>query len=285
MFSMQLNIALIGASGMLGQDVNTIFETAGHTVHGFSSSTLDITNAKSINHTLSKLQNLDYVINCAAYTKVDLAETERDLAFSINGDGVKNLAEFCKSTGIPLIHFSTDYVFNGQGDTPYLEDASTDPINAYGESKLAGESVLKESGCDFYLFRVQWLYGKHGKHFVDTISNLAQSRDKLTIIADQWGSPTWTMDIARMVLAVCAQKPEFGTYHFASTGYTNWADYARYFLDKQTIHCQISDIPTSAYPTPAKRPYNSRLNLGKIASLNTINLRSWQEQIDDFLTV
>lgn len=280
---MQLKIVLIGKRGMLGHDVEAVFKAAGHTVYALTTDDVDISSADSVNATLSQYNDADYVINCAAYTTVDLAETEQNLAFAVNADGPKNLATFCKTARIPLIHFSTDYVFNGQGETPYVEDAATDPVNAYGASKLAGEIAIQDSGCEHYIFRVQWLYGKNGKHFVDTISTLAKTRDKLTIIADQWGSPTWTVDIATMVETVCREKPAFGLYHFASTGYTNWAAFARYFLKAQRSNCQVLDIPTTAYPTPAKRPHNSRLNLSKTAALNTINLRSWQEQINAFL--
>lgn len=276
-------VIILGAKGMLGTDIVSVLTLDGHQVHALGSQDIDISNPISVDTALSAYSKANILINCAAYTKVDQAETEFDRAQAINGFGVGNVARWCKTHQIEMIHFSTDYVFNGLKPTPYIETDPTCPINRYGESKLKGETEFLESGVQGYLFRVQWLYGHNGSHFIKTISRLAKERATLSVVADQWGSPTWTIEIARMISQLLLHKPPYGIYHFASDGYTNWADFAKYFLSLQNSPCDIISIPSYQYPTPATRPLQSRMDISQWLSLGVYSPLTWQKSVQLFL--
>jgi len=279
------HVVILGCRGMLGSDVVRCMESAGFKVTGLSSLDIDIRDRDAVFRVLSGLDGVDVVINCAAYTKVDLAEKEREEALAVNGHGVQNVAQWCLESGVKLIHFSTDYVFDGTKLSAYVETDVVNPINYYGVSKLAGERAFLDSGVTGYLFRVQWLYGVNGSHFVKTISSLATHRPSLSIVSDQWGSPTWTYDIATMLVRLLKHPtpPPFGIYHFASKGYTHWADFARFFLALQNLSCEIIDITASQYPTPATRPLNSRLNTDKWLALGVYPPLDWQTSVTTLL--
>jgi dTDP-4-dehydrorhamnose reductase len=277
-----MTIVVVGRNGMLGSDVCSVLSEH-FSVTSFNSSELDITSPSSIKVALDSLKSIPFLINCAAYTQVDNCESERNLAFRVNGEGPANLARYCVSRSIPLIHFSTDYVFDGEKETPYLEDDDTNPINVYGESKLEGEKQIQALMTDYYIFRVQWLYGTNGKHFIKTISKLASERSELSIVDDQWGSPTWTVDIARAVLSFVKNTPTFGTYHFSNSGYCNWYEFAQEIVSLSNSTCKINPQPSSAYPVPATRPNNSRLDRNKYLSTGAPNARPWQEACKQFI--
>jgi dTDP-4-dehydrorhamnose reductase len=276
-------ILVLGGRGMLGSDIVSVLTGLGHDVKSLGSQEIDISTPFSVESVLSPYTKADLVINCAAYTKVDLAESEFDKAIAVNGYGVGHLSRFCKSHHLPLIHFSTDYIFDGTKPLPYHEKDKANPINKYGESKFKGEFEFLDSGVKGYIFRIEWLYGLKGNHFVKTISRLAKEKPSLSIVSDQWGSPTWTYDVAEMVASVIQHKPPKGIYHFSSQGYTNWADFARTFLSIQGIKCDIIDIMSSQYPTAAKRPLQSRLDITKFLSQGIYTPRPWQESISQFL--
>ncbi len=281
-FSMS-QVIVLGATGMLGRDIVSVLQSRGHQVYPLGSRDINISSPISVHDALSIYSAADTLINCAAYTKVDQAETDRDLAMSVNGIGVGVVAGWCHSHGVQMIHFSTDYVFNGQSSIPYLETDVADPINHYGASKLRGELEFLESGVRGYLFRVQWLYGHHGSHFIKTITRLSQDRPTISIVNDQWGSPTWTIEIAMMIATILDTPPPTGIYHFASQGYTCWSAFARYFLSLLGSPCDIVDISSSQYPTPADRPHQSRMNIDKWISLALYRPLSWQESVQRFI--
>lgn len=268
---------------MLGNDVRDVLVSAGHNVIPILRSDADLCDSVAVTHIFSQHPDTAWAINCAAYTAVDKAESEGELADTINGIAVGNLASLCQKHAVRLIHFSTDYVFNGLGDRPYLETDICDPTNRYGVSKRAGELAYLENGVGGYLFRVQWLFGRHGMNFISRISELAKERGALSVVGDQWGSPTWTVEIARAVLAMITHQPPEGLYHFASQGYTSWFDFAQYFLKLQTIACTLTSISTEAYPTPAKRPLNSRLNCRKFLDLGIFAPLSWEDSVKNYL--
>jgi dTDP-4-dehydrorhamnose reductase len=276
-------ILVLGGRGMLGSDIVSVLSGLGHDVKSLGSQEIDISTPFSVESVLSPYSKADLVINCAAYTKVDLAESEFDKAMAVNGYGVGHLSRFCKSHHLPLIHFSTDYVFDGTKPVPYSEKDNTNPINKYGESKFKGEFEFLDSGVKGYIFRIEWLYGLKGNHFIKTITRLAKSNPSLSIVSDQWGSPTWTYDVAEMIACVIQNKPPKGIYHFSSQGYTNWADFARTFLSISGIECDIIDIPSTKYLTPAKRPMQSRLDISKFLSLGIYTPRPWQDSVSQFL--
>jgi len=281
-----MRVILLGSNGLLGSDFFHLLTTKGHVVDAFTHVTCDITKPESIAAALKGIQ-ADVLINCAAYTQVDRAETEQQLAREANAIGVANLCNFCRNNDVKFVHFSTDYVFNGQGDTPYQETDPTDPINYYGTTKRLGEEAIINTLTDFYLFRIQWIYGKYGKNFVKTITEKTQTAPTLSIICNQWGSPTWTYDIARYVTQALEVQIPYGIYHLTSEGYVNWADFARFFLHFQHIETVIQD--TTDFSTLAKRPLNSRLSPAKLKSIEKnfpgINpMPSWQDSVINFLS-
>lgn len=231
----------------------------------------------------------DMIINCAAYTNVDKAETEPDKTNLINGTAVGYLAAYAASREIILVHFSTDYVFDGQGTHPYVEDDTPAPINAYGHSKWLGEVALATHGKNTYLFRIQWIYGKNGGNFVEAIRKKATETGHLDVVNDQWGSPTWSLDLAQKIgnflqlsAEKTAQRPPYGIYHVAATGQTNWYEFAREILAQTGITASLSAISSQAMPRPAKRPTNGRLNCEKFAKYAPLPM-PWQEGLRHYL--
>ncbi|MGR3480167.1 dTDP-4-dehydrorhamnose reductase [Salipiger marinus] len=206
----------------------------------------------------------DVVINAAAYTAVDRAETEEDLARVINAEAPGAMARACADLGIPFIHISTDYVFDGAGETPFAPDHPTGPLGAYGRTKLAGEEAVRAAGGVHAIFRTSWVVSAHGSNFVKTMLRLGAERNRLTIVADQVGGPTPAADIAALCLAAAAQLVEdpdkTGTYHISGGPDVSWADFAREIFAQAGISCEVADIPSSDYPTPATRPQNSRMD-------------------------
>ncbi|WP_127110795.1 dTDP-4-dehydrorhamnose reductase [Pararhodobacter zhoushanensis] len=209
------------------------------------------------------------VINAAAWTAVDKAETEEAAAIVINGDAPAAMAKACVALGIPLIHISTDYVFDGMGDTPFAPNHPTAPLGAYGRSKLHGEEGVRAAGGIHAILRTSWVFSAHGNNFLKTMLRLGREREALTIVADQIGGPTPASAIAeaciRIVHDLIADAGKSGTYHFSGAPDTSWADFAREIMVQAGLACTITDIPTNAYPTPARRPANSRMDCSKLA--------------------
>ena len=277
-----MKIIVIGATGMLGQDVVSAFEKSGHTCVSFHSRTIDIRDARSVDKALAAYTQSDFLINCAAYTKVDDCETEQALAHSVNAKGPKHLALWCKVHSIPIVHFSTDYVFDGKKETPYVESDTCAPISVYGDSKWQGELSIKKHVDQHLIFRVQWLYGKHGSHFIDTLRGLLKDRESLSMVSDQHGSPTWTLDIANTLVSIIEAPPEWGTYHLRAQGATTWYDYACTLRDLFEETCKISPQKTEDYPRPAKRPKNGTLNTGKSTACGFV-LPHWRDSVNEYV--
>lgn len=222
----------------------------------------------------------DVVINASAYTAVDKAESETEAARQLNAAAPAEMARTCAARGIPLLHVSTDYVFDGSGDQPWRETDPVDPCNAYGATKLAGEDAIRTSGANALILRTSWVFSAHGANFVKTMLRLSEARDRLAIVADQIGGPTPASDIAATLLA-CAARMQAGqpggTYHYAGSPAVSWADFAREIFNQAARSTIVEDIPTSAYPTPAARPLNSRLECAKLAADFGINQPAWQD--------
>lgn len=208
------------------------------------------------------------VINAAAWTAVDRAEAEEAAATVVNGDAPTAMAQACAALGIPLVHLSTDYVFDGAGQAPFAPDHPTAPLGAYGRSKLKGEEGVRAAGGPHVILRTSWVFSAHGTNFLKTMLRLGASRDSLTVVADQIGGPTPARAIAEACLAIADQLAKdpglSGTYHFAGAPDVSWADFAREIMARAGLGCRISDIPTSAYPTPARRPANSRMDCASL---------------------
>ncbi|MGB8814393.1 MAG: dTDP-4-dehydrorhamnose reductase [Paracoccaceae bacterium] len=230
---------------------------------------------------------VDLVINAAAYTAVDRAETEEDAATVINGHAPGAMAQAAAARGIPFLHVSTDYVFDGTGTNAWAVGDATAPLGAYGRSKLAGEETVRAAGGAHVILRTSWVVSAHGANFVKTMLRLGRDRDSLTVVADQVGGPTPAADIARALAAIGAQMVaghRGGTYHFSGAPDVSWADFAREIFRQSGLGCQVRDIPASDYPTPARRPENSRLDCSALARDFGIDRPDWRLGLHDILT-
>lgn len=286
-------VLVIGAYGMLGRDLLQSLEESGFTPLGWDLEHIDITQPADVRTKLQEAST-DLVINCAAYTAVDRAESEAELSFSVNRDGAANLAEVCAVRQIPLIHISTDYVFDGEADRPYREDDPANPMGVYALSKWQGEEAVRQRLAEHLIVRTAWLYGVHGHNFVKTILRLAREREELRVVADQHGCPTWTVDLAdalvtlvRRVFADRTAVP-WGTYHFCGGGQTTWHGFASAIVDaarhRESLRVQrVVRIATTEYPLPAPRPAWAVLDCGKIAAAFGIVPRSWQKGLAEML--
>lgn len=228
------------------------------------------------------------VINAAAYTAVDQAETEEELAAVINGDAPEAMARTCAELGIPFLHISTDYVFDGSGQSPWPVDAPTGPLGAYGRTKLKGEEGVRATGGTHAILRTSWVVSAHGKNFVKTMLRLGRERGSLAIVSDQIGGPTAAADIAEVCMSIVAQLKDdpakSGTYHFSGAPDVAWADFARAIFAQAGLSCDVEDIPTDAYPTPARRPRNSRLDCSSTARVFGIDRPDWRRSLSRILS-
>ncbi|WP_306113049.1 MULTISPECIES: dTDP-4-dehydrorhamnose reductase [unclassified Roseovarius] len=228
------------------------------------------------------------VINAAAYTAVDKAESEEELATRINGDTPGAMARACAELAIPFVHISTDYVFEGGGTAPWRPDDTTGPLGAYGRTKLEGEEAIRAAGGVYAILRTSWVVSAHGNNFVKTMLRLGAERDRLTIVADQIGGPTPARDIAKachkMARALMADPSKTGTYHFSGSPDVSWADFAREIFAQAGITSEVADIPTSDYPTPAMRPLNSRMDCSTLATAFGIARPDWRLGLAEILS-
>lgn len=228
----------------------------------------------------------DAVINAAAWTAVDRAEAEEAAATVVNGDAPAAMARACAARGLPFLHVSTDYVFDGSGDRPFRPEDTTGPLGAYGRSKLAGETGVRDSGARHLILRTSWVVSAHGANFVKTMLRLGREREALSVVSDQIGGPTPAAAIADALLTAAGalvQGAPGGTHHFAGAPDTSWADFAREIMARAGLACAITDIPTSAYPTPARRPANSRLDCSALERDFGIRRPDWRAGLDDIL--
>ncbi|NBZ89057.1 dTDP-4-dehydrorhamnose reductase [Stagnihabitans tardus] len=232
------------------------------------------------------IRDCDAVINAAAWTAVDKAETEEDTATVINGASPGAMARACAAQGLPFLHISTDYVFDGQGTEPFQTTDPVAPLNAYGRSKLAGEQAVLESGANALILRTSWVVSAHGANFVKTMLRLGRERESLNVVADQVGGPTPAAAIAEALLTAAramAQGAKGGVHHFAGSPDTSWADFAREIMAQAGLPCQINDIPSSAYPTPARRPSNSRLDCSAFTAAFGIPRPDWRAHLTQII--
>ncbi|PQV49645.1 dTDP-4-dehydrorhamnose reductase [Jejuia pallidilutea] len=225
-------------------------------------------------------KTIHYCINCAAYTAVDKAETETKNAFKINVEGAKNLALACLEHNVNLIHISTDFVFDGKSDKPYVETDKANPVSVYGETKLKGELEIKKILENFFIIRTSWLYSEHGNNFMKTMLRLAKDKDVLNIVGDQIGTPTYAKDLAEVIYEIIISKnTEFGVYHYSNEGVASWYDFAKEIFEIKQIRIKVNAINTEDYPTPAKRPKFSVLDKSKVKALLSFEIPHWRDSL------
>ena len=287
-----MKVVVIGANGQLGWEVCRRGEKQGFDIVSLDLPEFDITEPLAVKKAVSQA-GISLVINAAAYTAVDKAESEPELAFAVNRDGSAYLVSSCAEVGIPLIHVSTDYVFDGSRKSPYLETDPVSPLGVYGKSKAAGETEVRSHLKEHIILRTAWLYGIHGHNFVKTILRLGREKEVLRVVADQYGCPTYAADLAEVILTVAAQIGEqrdviWGTYHYCGKGVTTWHGFAEKIFDLAREHCSIAvkeviPITTPEYPTPAKRPANSVLDCSLFTKHLAVHPRPWQESLADMI--
>ncbi|MPL56959.1 dTDP-4-dehydrorhamnose reductase [bioreactor metagenome] len=274
-------ILVTGANGQLGQCLQKISSQFEEFEFIFTDSeTLDITNKEEVNDFF--WQNApDFCINAAAYTAVDLAETEVEIAFLVNADGTENLAEACAENNAQFIHVSTDYVFDGENNLAYTEEDFTNPLGVYGASKLAGDELALEVNPCSVILRTSWVYSEFGKNFVKTMLSLFATKEELNIVADQFGQPTNANDLAEAIMKIIkSEKITPGIFNFSNLGRISWFDFAEKIAELSDAKIKLNAIETSQYPTPAKRPKNSVLDLDKISKTYAIQLKPWEESLE-----
>ena len=293
-----MKILLLGKNGQVGWELQRSLAPLGEVIALDSNSQNycgNFTNLSGLTDTVRQIKP-NIIVNAAAYTAVDKAENETELAQTINADAVAVLAREAKRLDAWLVHYSTDYVFAGDGSAPWQETDSTGPLSVYGASKLAGEKAIQESACHHLIFRTSWVYGARGNNFAKTMLRLAQERDSLTVINDQIGAPTGAdllADVTAHTIRTVQTAPELaGLYHLVAAGETSWHGYASFVIDYaqkmgqnlNTAVDAISPVPTSAFPTPARRPNNSRLNTHKLQTCFALTLPEWQAGVARMLT-
>lgn len=270
-------LLITGANGQLGNELRLLLgDNALYTDYA----ELDITNAAEV-RAFVNAHRVDMIVNCAAYTAVDKAESDEEKAYAINAVGPANLAQ----AGVPLIHVSTDYVFDGASCRPYVEDDVPNPATVYGRTKLAGEKHVLENADTALVIRIAWLYSSFGNNFVKTMLRLGAERDSLNVVFDQVGTPTYARDLAAAIVKIMPQlKPGMkGVYHFSDEGVCSWYDFAVRIMDKAGQPCRVKPIESVDYPTPAKRPFYSVLNKGKIKAAFGVDIPHWEKSLDDCL--
>lgn len=287
-----MKVLVTGAKGQLASDLVPLLEAAGFTVAALSSGELDISDPLAVSEAVKKTKP-GVIVNPAAYTKVDLAEKEKDRAYAVNANGAENLARAAKEAACPIVHVSTDFVFDGRSPVPCVEDQEANPLSVYGASKLAGEKSVAAATNEHVIVRTSWLYGVEGHNFVKTILRLASEREALRIVYDQTGTPTWSADLAAALVAVCksieaGQKP-WGIYHYSNEGVASWYDFAVAICNDAAsigmpLKCKrIEPILTAEYPLPAARPAYSVLHKAKIKKTFGIEIPHWRSSLSKML--
>ena len=266
-------VLVTGANGMLGQDLCPILEDEGYEVVETDIQNLDITDSKTVNDVLQR-ENPDIVIHCAGYTNVDKAEEDEELARLINARGTENIAKACAKIDATLVYISTDYVFSGDGNKPYKPEDKVNPLGVYGKTKWEGEEAVRKYCPKHYITRTSWLYGIHGKNFVETMISLAD-KPELKVVDDQIGCPTWTIELANGIVKLL-EGDEYGTYHVCGSGQTSWYNFAKTIFKNAGLNVNLKPCTTEEFPRPAKRPHYSVMENNGIC-------RNWESALKDYM--
>jgi dTDP-4-dehydrorhamnose reductase len=276
-----MKILVTGFTGQLGFDVVNYGVKCELNMIGIGSSDLDLTNEDEVYFYISELKP-DAIIHCAAYTAVDKAEDEKSACWSINVDGTKYLAKAARDINVKFMYISTDYVFDGKGDIPFKETDDPSPVGYYGKTKYEGEEVIKKVLDKWFIVRISWVFGINGNNFVKTMLRLAETRDELNVVGDQFGSPTYTFDLAKLLINMI-QSDKYGIYNASNEGFVNWAEFAQEIFRQANKDVKVNSIATEDYPTRAVRPKNSRMSKQKLLESGFGPLPTWQDAIARYL--
>ena len=276
-----MKILVTGVKGQLGYDVVQEGESRGLDMFGTDVDNMDITNAGQVKHVIEAYKP-DAVIHCAAYTAVDAAEDNQELCRKINVDGTRNIAEVCKDMDIPMMYFSTDYIFNGQGENFWKEDDPKKPLNVYGQTKYEGELAVQELVEKYFILRISWVFGVNGNNFIKTMLRVGPQRGEVGVVADQIGSPTYTYDLAKLVIDMI-QTDKYGAYHVTNEGICSWYEFACAIFKQAGLDVKVNPLTTAEYPAKAARPSNSRMSKDKLINAGFEMLPSWQDALSHYL--
>ncbi len=277
-----MKVLVTGVKGQLGHDVIKELEKRGHTAVGVDIDNMDITDQEAVRRVVTQAAP-EAVVHCAAYTAVDAAEDHEELCRLVNAKGTEHIVSVCRDLDCKLMYISTDYVFNGQGERPWEPDDEREPLNVYGKTKYEGELAV-ETLEKYFIVRIAWVFGVNGKNFIKTMLNLGKTRDSLTVVDDQIGSPTYTYDLARLLVDM-VETEKYGRYHATNEGLCSWYEFACEIFKEAGIQVKVSPVSSDMYPARAKRPMNSRMDKSKLRDMGFEPMPSWQDALRRYLEV
>ena len=278
-----MRILVTGVKGQLGHDVMNELAKRGHTGIGVDVEERDITDAKKVNEVI-RASEVEAVIHCAAYTAVDAAEDQVELCRKINAEGTENIAKVCKELDIKMMYISTDYVFDGEGTRPWEPDDERHPLNVYGLTKYEGELAVEKHLDKFFTIRIAWVFGVNGKNFIKTMLKLSETHDELNVVDDQIGSPTYTYDLA-VLLVDMIETEKYGRYHATNEGLCSWYEFACEIFRQAGRDVKVNPVSSDEFPTKAKRPHNSRMDKSKLTENGFTPLPAWQDALKRYLEI
>lgn len=276
-----MKVLVTGVKGQLGYDVVNELTKRDIEAIGVDIDEMDITDAKSVDKVI-KEANPDAVIHCAAYTAVDAAEDNVEICRKVNKDGTQNIANVCKELDIKMIYISTDYVFDGEGTRPWEPDDKQTPLNVYGQTKYEGELAVLNTLEKYFIVRIAWVFGLNGKNFIKTMLNLSKTRNELSVVNDQFGSPTYTYDLARLLVDMVLTE-KYGIYHATNEGIITWYDFAVEIFKTAGVEMKVNPVSSDEYPAKAKRPSNSRMSKDKLEENGFLRLPTWQDALKRYI--
>ncbi|CCX57897.1 putative uncharacterized protein [Blautia hydrogenotrophica CAG:147] len=278
-----MRVLVTGVKGQLGYDVMNELAKRGYEGVGVDVDEMDITDARKVDEVITKAQ-VDKVVHCAAYTAVDAAEDNVELCRRVNAEGTENIAKVCKRLDLPMVYLSTDYVFDGEGERPWEPDDERDPLNVYGQTKYEGELAVERNLDKYFIVRIAWVFGVNGKNFIKTMLNLAQNHDTITVVDDQVGSPTYTYDLARLLVDMI-ETEKYGRYHATNEGLCTWYEFAKEIFRQAGVDVKVVPVTSEQFQAKAKRPHNSRMNKDKLEAMGFQRLPSWQDALSRYLKI
>lgn len=276
-----MKVLVTGVTGQLGYDVALELKRRHIEYKGVSSREMDISDTEAVKHVIQEYHP-DAIIHCAAYTAVDKAEDDYGRAVDVNVKGTLAIAKAAKEIDAKMLYISTDYVFDGKGTESFTVDAPKEPLNVYGLTKLFGEQAVQMELAKYFIVRISWVFGENGNNFIKTMLRLGQTHDELTVVSDQWGTPTYTADLAPLLCDMISTD-KYGIYHATNEGVTNWAEFAAYIMEQAHLRCKVRPIPSSDYPTRAIRPLNSRMDKSKLDKAGFAKLPEWHDAVKRYL--
>ncbi|WP_129727574.1 dTDP-4-dehydrorhamnose reductase [Ectobacillus funiculus] len=276
-----MKVLVTGYTGQLGYDVVCEGTNRGFKMIGVGSKDLDVTNEQDVYHYVKEV-NPDAIIHCAAYTAVDKAEDDKQNCWNVNVEGTRHLATAAKEVGAKFIYISTDYVFDGEGEKPFLETDTPNPVGYYGLTKHEGEKVVQVTLDEWFIVRISWVFGINGNNFIKTMLRLSESRNELNVVGDQFGSPTYTFDLAPLLIDMI-QGDKYGIYHASNEGFCSWAEFAKEIFKQANKDVKVNSITTEEYPTRAVRPKNSRMSKKQLVINGFKPLPKWEDALQHYL--